>query len=292
MITLGRNAWLLPTPGQLSHEFKKTKWATNMTNSDVPFFVVLARDRNYVGEKIEELERLGLHYIVICGEDLCQPRVVYRAPIGKYDAINSVLLGDKIPEGTKIVAFNDVDTKISGFEKMITYFGNPRVGIVFAAELVREGPQRNFFAIFNPLRRFFPLAASGELMMMRSDVLRRILPLKPCKAEDTYIMFKTIELGYKVIFCHDCYAETERTKTGSKEEIYKRKTVAGIYQAISFTRPPPIVRILYALLPFAAIMFVLMGRNGYHTFKGILLGYLDFARGDRSGIWSARAYMG
>jgi hypothetical protein len=263
-----------------------------MTNSDAPFFIVLARDSVFVPEKMEELERLGLHYIVICGENVDKPGVAFRTPIGKYDAINFAVLDDKIPKGRKIVAFNDVDTKISGFEKMISYLKNPEVGIVFAAELVREGPQRSFFTIFNPLRRMFPLAASGELMMIRSEVLRRILPLKPCKAEDTYMMFKTLELGYKVVFCDDCFAETERTKTGSKEEIYKRKTVAGIYQAISFTKPPPVVRFLYAILPFAAILLILTGRDGYHTFKGILLGYLDFARGDRSGTWNTRAYMG
>lgn len=56
-------------------------------------------------------------------------------------------------------------------------------------------------------------------MMIRNDVLRRILPLKPCKAEDTYMMFKAIELGYKAVFCEKCYAETERTKTAKKEEL-------------------------------------------------------------------------
>lgn len=262
-----------------------------MTTSNTLFFVVLARDRSFVAEKLKELNDLGLPFVVICGEKIHQPSVVHRAPVGKYDAINSALLDGKIPEGTKIVAFNDVDTRIIEFEKMLGYFKNPRVGIVFAAELVNKGPQRTFFAIFNPLRRLFPLAASGELMMIRREVLRRILPLKPCKAEDTYIMFKTIELGYKVIFCEDCFAETERTKTAANEEIYKRKTVAGIYQALSFTKPPPIVRFLYALLPFAAVLFVLTGRDGYHTFRGILLGYLDFARGDRSGTWNAHAYM-
>jgi cellulose synthase/poly-beta-1,6-N-acetylglucosamine synthase-like glycosyltransferase len=263
-----------------------------MTNSEVPFFIVLARDSAFVSGKMEELERLGLHYIVVCGEKLDKPGVVYRPAIGKYDAINFAMVDNKIPEETKIVAFNDVDTRISGFEKMMSHFKNPEVGIVFAAELVREGPQRNFFTIFNPLRRLFPLAASGELMMIKREVLCRILPLKPCKAEDTYIMFKAIELGYRVIFCEDCFAETERTKTSRKEEIYKRKTVAGIYQAISFTRPPPIVRFLYTILPFAAILFVLTGRDGYHTLKGIWLGYLDFIRGDRSGTWNTRAYTG
>ena len=43
------------------------------------------------------------------------------------------------------------------------------------------------FAVFNPIRKLFPLAASGELMLMRTKLLNQILPLKPCKAEDTLI---------------------------------------------------------------------------------------------------------
>lgn len=261
-----------------------------MTCVDVPFFVVFARDKKYVSEKISELDRFGVPYVVVCGEHFDHSLVVYRAPKGKYEAINFVLEERKIPRDVKIIAFNDVDTKIGRFEVMLRHFEDPKVAIVFAAELVREGPQRTFFTIFNPIRRFLPLAASGELMMVRQEILRKILPLKPCKAEDTYIMFKALELGYKVVFCEDCFAETERTKTGSKEEIYKRKTVAGIYQALSFTKPPPVIRFLYALLPFAAILFVLLGRDGYHWFKGILLGFLDYVRGDRRGTWET-TYM-
>jgi cellulose synthase/poly-beta-1,6-N-acetylglucosamine synthase-like glycosyltransferase len=256
----------------------------------VPFFVVLARDGSYVAEKIEELERLGLRYIIICGERLSHSYVVYREPIGKYDAINFALEQENIPKDAQIIAFNDVDTRIYNYQPMMEKFRDQRIAIAFAAELVRKGPQRKFFTIFNPLRRLFPLAASGELMMMRQEVLRKIIPLKPCKAEDTYMMFKVLELGYKVVFCEDCFAETERTRTGSKEEMYKRKTVAGIYQALSFARPPPVIRFLYALLPSLAILFLLLGPDGYHTFKGILLGFLDFRRGDRSGTWKT-TYM-
>lgn len=263
---------------------------TSVTSSDLPFFVVLARDGSFVAEKVKELKAFGLRYIVICGEKLDQPSVIYRAPIGKFDAINFAVLEGKIPRDATIVAFNDVDTRISGFEPMLHYFEDSRVAIVYASEVVIEGPQRTFFALFNPLRKLFPLAASGELIMMRQEVLRKILPLKPCKAEDTYMMFKVLGLGHKVVFCEDCFAETERTKTGSKEEIYKRKTVAGIYQALSFTRPPPVIRFLYAFLPSLAILFLFLGPTGYHIFKGILLGFLDFIRGDRSGTWKTN-YM-
>jgi hypothetical protein len=52
------------------------------------FFIVPARDKRYVTEKIMELERLRVPYIIVCGERVNHPRVVYRAPIGKYDAVN------------------------------------------------------------------------------------------------------------------------------------------------------------------------------------------------------------
>lgn len=248
-----------------------------------PFFIVLARDAKYVVEKINELERLGVPYLVICGERMNRPKVVYREPIGKYDALN--LSKHLIPRDADIVAFNDVDTRFGEFHPMLQYFEDPKVAIVFAAELVRAGPQLSFFALFNPIRRILPLAASGELMMIRQEVLRKILPMKACKAEDTYVMFKALELGYRVVFSEECPTWTERTQTGAEEEAYKRRTTAGIYQALSFTKPPPLIRFLYALLPVIAVFFVLTGRNGYHTFKGILLGFLDYTRGDRSGIW-------
>ena len=241
-------------------------------------------------EKIRELDRFKVPYIIICGEHLDHPSVMYRAPKGKYDAINFIEEEANIPKGAKIVAFNDVDTKIGRFEEMLHYFEDPNVAIVFAAELVREGPQRIFFTIFNPIRRFLPLAASGELMMVRQEVLRKILPLKPCKAEDTYIMFKALELGYKVVFCEKCYAETVRTKNAKAEELYKRKTVSGIYQALSYTKPPWSVKFFYTFLPLASLFLPILGRTGYYWMKGILLGFLDYSRGDRSGSWK-NTYM-
>jgi hypothetical protein len=262
----------------------------SLQSTVVPFFVVMARDRSFVKEKTVELESIGVPFIIVCGENINQPNVVFRAPIGKYDAINFVLQANLIPKNATIVAFNDVDTKIRGFSSMLQRFKDPKVGIAYATELVKDGPQRNFFAVFNPIRKLFPLAASGELMLMRTKLLNQILPLKPCKAEDTLIMFKALELGNEVVFCDDCFAETDRTKTGQKEELYKRKTVAGIYQALSFTNPPPMVRLLYSILPILSAVFIIMGSNGYFTFRGILLGFLDFKRGDRSGTWKT-TYM-
>jgi len=249
------------------------------------FFVVFARNRKYVTEKIKELEGLNVPYVIVCGDRVNHPKVIYRAPRGKYDAVNfSECL---IPQDADLVAFNDVDARLSDFGPMLNHFGDSRVAIVFAPELVIAGPQRNFFALFNPIRRFLPLAASGELMMIRQEVLRKVLPLKACKAEDTYLMFKALELGYKVVFCEDCPTVTERTKTAIEEEIYKRRSVAGIYQALSFTKPPPMIRLLYALLPFAAVLLILLGKSGYYSYRGVLLGFLDYKRGDRSGMWKA-----
>jgi len=259
-----------------------------LTHINTPFFVVLARDKNYVSEKISELDRLRVPYVVVCGEHFDHQSVTYRAPRGKYDAIN---FAEKlIPEDADIVIFNDVDTKIGNFHVMLQYFEDVRTAIVFASELVREGPQVLFFKIFNPIRKRVPLAASGELMMVRHNVLREILPLKPCKAEDTYMMFKALELGYKVVFCEECYAETVRTKSVKKEELYKRKTVTGIYQALSYTKPPWLVKLFYTFLPFASLLLLILGRTGYYWMRGILLGFLDYARGDRGGSWKI-AYM-
>jgi len=249
------------------------------------FFVVFARNGKYVTEKIRELEELDIPYVIVSGERVDHPKVIYRLPKGKYDAVN--FSGSLIPQDVDIIAFNDVDARLSDFRPMLSHFRDTRVAIVFAPELVRAGPQYNFFRLLNPLRRFLPLAGTGELMMIRQEVLRKVLPLNACKAEDTYLMFKALELGYKVVFCEDCPTETERTKTGIEEENYKRRTVAGIYQALSFTKPPPLIRFLYALLPFTAALLILMGRKGHHLYKGILLGFLDYARGDRSGAWKA-----
>ena len=250
-----------------------------------PFFVVLARDTKHVAEKINELERLDVRYVIICGEHMNHPKVVYREPMGKYDALN--LSKHLIPADADIVAFNDVDTRFGDFHPMLQYFKDSRVGIVFGPELVTAGPQRSFFTLFNPIRKLLPLAASGELMLIRQEVLQKILPMKACKAEDTYLMFKALELGYKVVFSEECPTWTERTKTGTEEEAYKRRTVAGIYQALSSTKPPAIVRFIYTVLPFAGLLFVMLGSNGYHWYRGILLGFLDYRRGDRSGTWKA-----
>lgn len=54
------------------------------------------------------------------------------------------------------------------------------------------------------------------LMLIRYNLLKRIIPIKRCQAEDCYILFKVLEFKSKSVFCEDCYVETERTKTAKK----------------------------------------------------------------------------
>jgi len=253
------------------------------------FFLVLARDEKHVTDKIEELNILGMPYLIVCGsQNLEHPNIVYREPQGKYDAIN---FGFKfIPRDTDVVVLNDVDTKINNFEAASQLFRFNDVNLVFARVCVKEGPQRLFYKLLDRIRRRFMIAASGELMLIRYDALRRIIPIKPCKAEDSYILFKILEFKYQCVFCEECYVETERTKTAEKEELYKRKTVGGIYQALSYTKPPHRVRLFYALLPIASPLLLIFGTKGYFWMRGILRGFIDYLCGDRSGYWKT-TYM-
>jgi cellulose synthase/poly-beta-1,6-N-acetylglucosamine synthase-like glycosyltransferase len=247
------------------------------------FFLVLARDERYVDEKIEELKRLHVPYLIVCGRNLNHPNVLYRKPKGKYDAIN---FGARfVPEYADVVALNDVDTKINNFQTMLQHFKRKEVALVFARVCVKEGPQRLFYVILDFIRRRLLIAASGELMLIRRDVLKKILPIRPCKAEDSYILFKILEFKYKAVFCEECYVETERTKTAEKEEIYKTKTVSGLYQALAYTRAPYLIKLFYALLPFACPLLLVLGKKGYFWVKGILLGLIGFLGGDRTGVW-------
>jgi hypothetical protein len=247
------------------------------------FFLALARDERHVDEKIEELKGLGVPYLIVCGKRLNHPNVVYREPRGKFDAIN---FGARfVPENADVVVLNDVDTKIHNFQVALQHFKREEIALVFARVCVKEGPQRLFYVILDFLRRRIPIAASGELMVIRRNVLREILPIRPCKAEDSYILFKVLELKHEAVFCEECYVETERTKTAEKEEVYKRKTVAGLYQALAYTQPPYVIKLFYFLLPFACPLLLVLGKKGYFWMKGILLGLIDYLRGDRTGVW-------
>jgi len=247
------------------------------------FFLVLARDQKHVNEKIEELKVLGVPYLIVCGQKLNHPNIVYREPRGKYDAIN---FGFRfIPEDTDVVILNDVDTKIRNFGAALQCFNRGDAALVFVRVCVKEGPQKLFYNLLDRIRRRLMIAASGELMLVRYNVLRRIIPIKSCKAEDSYILFKVLEFKYRSIFCEECYVETERTKTAEKEELYKRKTVGGIYQALAYTKPPKGIRLFYALLPIACPLLLIFGMKGYFWMRGILSGFVDYRCGDRTGFW-------
>lgn len=249
------------------------------------FFIVLARDKKYVAEKIAELEKLKVPYIIICGEKLNHPKVIYRPPKGKYDAINYSI--NFIPSDIDIVVFNDVDTKIISYEHMFEYFKDPQVAIVHALECVPKGPQASFFRIFNIIRAKIPLAGTGELLMIRKYVLKKILPIPPTKAEDTYLIFKSMELGFKVICSSKAKIITYRTNTFKEEEEYKKRTVTGILQTLNYTRPPIYIRLIYIFLPFLipALMLIL-GTAGFYISKGIIEAYINYyVFKDKEGYW-------
>lgn len=252
------------------------------------FFLVLARDKSDVRKKAEELDRLGVPYLIVCGEKVDHPNCVHRKPLGKYDAVN--FASSFVPEDVQIVGLNDVDTEIHNLEAALQLFRRSDVSLVFVRVDVESGPQVSFYSILDALRSRVPIAASGELMLIRREVLERILPLEPCKAEDSYILFKALEYGFKTAFCKECYVTTKRTKNAKQEEDYKRRTVGGIYQALSKTKPPGMIRLFYIFLPLMSPLLMVLGEKGYHWAKGILLGYIDYMRGDKTASWHS-TYM-
>ncbi len=243
----------------------------------------MARDKHGVEQKKRELISMEIPFKIICGEDLKESDIIYRAPKGKYDAIN---FGVKfVPLDTDVILFNDVDTEIKNLKSAIQKFNDDNVGIVFSKIEVGTGPQKSFYKLEDFIRRRIVIASNGELFMIRKRLLDSILPLKPCKAEDSYIMFRVMEMGKKVVFTEETYAKTRRTKIPEDEEKYKRRTVGGLYQALSISKPPITIKIFYMLLPIVSPLLIVLGKKGYYSMKGILLGYLDYLRGDVSGHW-------
>jgi hypothetical protein len=248
------------------------------------FFLVLARDQNHLESKISELRRMGVPYTVVCGKKLNYPNLVYREPKGKYDAINFGF--SYVPKDTEVLVLNDVDTEIYNFTAALKYFQSENVTLLFSRVSVKDGPQGSFYKILDFIRRRLPIVASGELMLIKKDFFSKILPIKPCKAEDSYILFKTLELKNKVVFFEECFVKTERTTTLSAEEKYKRRTTLGIYQTLRFTHPPRKIRLFYFFLPILSPALLIMGAKGFSWMKGIMHGYSDYLRGDISGVWS------
>jgi cellulose synthase/poly-beta-1,6-N-acetylglucosamine synthase-like glycosyltransferase len=247
------------------------------------FFIVLARDRSGVDKKARELDGLGFPYLIVCGDKVNHPNVVHREPLGKYDAIN--FGSNHLPEDAEIVGLNDVDTEIHGLEAALRLFKEENVSLVFVRVDVNSGPQVLFYSFLDALRARIPIAASGELMLIRREVFKNILPLEACKSEDSYVLFKILERGHKAAFCRECYVTTKRTANARQEEDYKRRTVGGIYQALAKTKPPAMVKLFYGVLPFLSPVLLVSGRKGYYWAKGIILGFADYLRGDRAASW-------
>ena len=247
------------------------------------FFLVLARDGSIIKKKIGELDSLGYPYVIVCGEKVDHSNVVYREPKGKYDAVNFGL--KFVPSETDVIVLNDVDTEIHNFEAVLHLLQDRHVSLVFVKVHVKQGPQQMFYSFLDALRKRVFIAASGELMLIRYEILKSILPLKGCKAEDSYILFKVLEEGGKAAFSEECYVTTKRTTVAEEEEAYKRRTVGGIYQALSMTKPPVIVKLFYMFLPLVSPLLLILGKKGYYWTKGILLGYIDYARGDKTATW-------
>jgi hypothetical protein len=231
-----------------------------------PFVIVCARDSQNVKEKIFELEQLSVPFLIVCGEKIDHPNVVQREAMGKWDAIN---FGAKfIPSSCDVIILNDVDTKIFNFEEAIDDL-KENAEVVYCRVLVSEGPQVKFYKILDPIRGRLHIAASGEFMLIKRDAWDRILPIPPCIAEDSYILFRALELGYRAYFCATSYVTTRRTRDAKREEAYKARTTLGIYQALNYTKPPIWIVMFYSLLPIAAPLLSLAGEDGRAWTKGI-----------------------
>jgi len=219
-----------------------------------------------VKEKIVELEEMEVPFLIICGERVNHPSVIHREARGKWDAIN--FGAQFLPKGADVVVLNDVDTRIHNLDDAIHYL-NANVDLIYCRVNVPHGPQVKFYKILNPIRRRFHVAASGELMLIRREVFERVLPIPPCIAEDSYILFKALEFGYQPFFSSRTYVTTERTANSEDEEAYKARTTVGIYQALRYSKPPLWIKAFYTLLPVIAPLLALAGEDGRAWAKGI-----------------------
>ena len=230
------------------------------------FFIVAARTRKNLDAKIVELQKMNVSFIIVCGEKVNHPNVVYQENAGKWAAIN---FGTTfIPKEAKVIVLNDVDTEIHNF-KLAFECLSKKISLVYCRVQLSQGPQVKFYKILDPLRKHFHIAASGELMIIKNEVFERLLPIPACMAEDSYILFKTLELGYKANLCMGAYVTTERTHNAKEEAVYKNRTTLGIYQALDNSNPPVVIRVFYLMLPFFAPLLSLMGKDGRAWTKGI-----------------------
>ena len=110
---------------------------------------------------------------------------------------------------------------------------------------------------------------AGELMLLKKKVFENVLPIPPCIAEDSYVLFKVLEMDYHAYFCTRTFVTTSRTTDVEEEEEYKARTTLGIYQALEYARPPTSIRLFYALLPVAVPSLAIVGKDGRAWMKGI-----------------------
>lgn len=236
------------------------------TSAPRVFFLVLARDGRMVEEKARELESKGFPFLVVCGEETGDDRVMFREAVGKWDAIN---YGYRhLPPGFDTIAINDVDTSIHELGHALALAS--KFDLVYCAVDPGGGPQSAFYAFADPLRSRLNLFASGELMVVRKRVLDELMPIPPCMAEDSYLLFKAMELHRRVRFCRATKVFTSRTKDPMEEVAYKERTTLGILQALDSSRPPVAIRMFYRSLPLLALPLALMGENGRAWSEGML----------------------
>jgi hypothetical protein len=246
-------------------------------------FIVSARTKEGVEEKAAELRSLGVPFMVICAEKTDTPEAIYREKKGKFDAINYA--AGFTGGHTKIICLNDVDNRICNFDKAVEKMVRTQAGLVFCKIKVDSGPQIQFYSLMDRIRRVLPITSSGDLMLIRKNVFDKLLPIPSCKTEDNYISFKVPELGYKVLFCEECWVETKKTSTLAEESEYKTRTVTGLYQALSLTKTTPLIRVFYLGLPFISPLLLLQGKRGAAWAKGIIQGFTNFIRGDKGGAF-------
>ena len=116
---------------------------------------------------------MNASFIIVCGEKVNQPNVVYQENRGKWAAIN--FASKFIPTETKVIVLNDVDTEIHNFKLAFAYLSE-KIALVYCRVQLSHGPQLKFYKILDPLRKHFHITASGELMLIRKEVFERLLP--------------------------------------------------------------------------------------------------------------------
>jgi len=208
---------------------------------------------------------MNVPFLVVCGEKMRHPHIIHRKARGKWDAIN--FGSNFLPNDAEVVVLNDVDTKIHNIGDTAALLN--RFDLIYCGVHVSEGPQVKFYKILDPIRKKLHIAASGELMMMKKEVFERVLPIPPCMAEDSYILFKALEMGYETHFCTSMYVTTARTLHAREEEDYKARTTLGIYQALKYAKPPPWIRVFYIVLPMFAPLLAIASVDGRAWVKGI-----------------------